>query len=80
MFTISHVGTHVPLLQQFVLLLALHQTTALGFAQHLYELLLDGMCHALGVTADINVSSLFEDEGSELVAEVPYEILDVDFA
>jgi hypothetical protein len=38
------------------------------------------MCHALGVTADINVSSLFEDEGSELVAEVPYEILDVDFA
>lgn len=73
--------THVALLEQLELLGTLHLGgTVLAGGEHLDEALLDRLGHVLGVTADVNVRALLEDERGELLARVPDEVLDVDLA
>ena len=73
--------THLPLLQQLELFRALDLGgPSLGLAEHGHELLFDAVRHVLGISTDVDVGPLFQDEGDELVPRVPKQVLNVDFA
>lgn len=73
--------THIPILEELELFRALYfRLATLGLGQQVHQTILDGLGHALGVSADVNIRPLFQYKRRERSPVVPDQILDVHLA
>ena len=73
--------THIPILEELEFFRALYfRLATLGLGQQVHQTILDGLGHALGVSADVNIRPLLQYKRRERSPVVPDQILDVHLA